>query len=436
MEERALAIGTREESRPVHWRDRLRLGSRSFLAGDRIGTWRRSRSRAVACPWAFPGGLLGSIGLIIVLEWVGIVPETLHIRESSDRVNSSWLAAGRAAAGPEAGAEILCFGDSLIKLGILPRVLQDRLGWSAHNLAVLGGQAPTSYFLLRRVLEQGHRPRALIINFSPLLLAMDPRVNLEWWSKLPEGCERLELLWRARDPALTASMTVQTLIASWSARDAVRSILGLEGDGDPHGPPTTIPDDARVFNRNWRLNCGAQVAPRHFIPIEGALPKPYEGSHWRWRPHPAHAFYVERFLNLAAAHRIPVFWVLTPAMSAWLDRNDEVGTIAAYRRFVRDHVDRFPGLIVLDAQCVGWDRSAFRDPIHLNRDGAVRLTLAVAESILRGADRSSDDSRWRKLDGNADQSSNRFQDLLEDLDQSRVAVNQRESGPGIKEGSR
>ena len=229
-------------------------------------------------------------------------------------------------------------------------------------------------------------------------------------------------------------MTVQSWIASWSARDAVRSVLGLEGDRDPDGPHTTIPDDPRVFERNWRLNRGAQVAPRPFVPIEGALPKPYEGSRWKWRPHPVHAFYVERFLNLAAAHQIPVYWVLTPAMSAWLDRNDEVGTIGAYRRFVRDQVARFPGLIVLDAQGVGWDRSAFRDPIHLNRDGAVRLTLSVAESILRCTDRSSDGSRWLKLDGNADQSSNRFQDLLEDLDQSRAAVNQRESGSGPKGG--
>jgi hypothetical protein len=431
-----LAIGTREETRPVLWRDVGRGGLRPFLAGNRLATPWNSRSRAESCAWALPGGLIGSAILIIVLEWMCIVPEMLRIRESNDRVNSSWLAAGRAAAGPESAAEILSFGDSLIKLGILPRVLQDRLGWSAHNLAVLGGQAPTSYYLLRRVLGQGHRPRALIINFSPLLLAMDPRVNLEWWSTLPDGCERLGLLCRARDPALTTSMAVQGLIASWSARDAVRSLLGLGSDRVPQGSPITTPEDARVFERNWRMNCGAQVAPRHFVPIEGALPKPYEGSHWRWRPHPAHAFYVERFLNLAAAHRIPVFWVLTPAMSSWLDRNDEVGTIGAYRQFVRDNVPRFPGLIVLDAQCVGWDRSAFRDPIHLNRDGAVRLTLAVAESIERCTDRSSDGSRWLKLDGDADQSSDRFQDLLEDIDQSRAAVSQRESRPGIKEGSR
>jgi hypothetical protein len=421
-----LAIGTREETRPLLWRDILRGGLRPSLEEERDGA---SQSRA-ACPGGLPGGLLGAIGLIVVLECVGLVPGTLRIRQPADRVNTSWIATTRAADGPEAGAEILCFGDSLIKLGILPCVLEDRLGWSAHNLAVLGGQVPPSYFLLRRVLEQGHRPRALVINYSPLLLAMDPRVNLEWWSNRPDGRERLELLFRARDPALTASMIVQGLIASWSARDAVRSFLGLESDRDPDGHPTTIPDEARVFERNWRSNRGAQVAPRAFVPIEGALPRPYEGSRWKWRPHPVHAFYVDRFLRLAAAHHIPVYWVLTPAVSAWMDRNDGVGTIAAYRQFVRDQVPRFPGLIVLDAQGVDWDRSAFRDPIHLNRDGAVRLSLSVAESIERYNLRSTDVPRWLKLDGNADQSTDRFQDLLEDLDQSRVAVSRRSSGPG------
>lgn len=331
----------------------------------------------------------------------------------------------RTAAGPEAGAEILCFGDSLIKLGIVPRVLENRLGWTAHNFAVLGGQAPTSYFLLRRVLERGHRPRALIINFSPLLLAMNPRVNLEWWSHLADGRERLELLQRSRDPSMIASMTVQGAIGSWSARDTVRWSLGLEA-----GQDTSIADDPRVFERNWRMNRGAQVAPRRFVPIAGALPRPYESDRWRWRPHPVHDFYVDRFLSLAEAHRIPVYWVVTPAVSSWLDRNDGVGTIGAYRQFIRDLLPRFPGLIVLDAQDVGWDRSAFRDPIHLNRDGAARLSLSVAELIGRGSDGSANGCRWLKPDGHADPTSDEIQDLMEDLDQSRAAVARRASGPG------
>ncbi len=403
--------------------------------GHRLEVRQAITPRAVARAGALPKGLLGAIGLIVAIEWLGIVPLMARIPDACDRVPLSWIASHRAALGPEASAEILCFGDSLIKLGILPRVLEDRLGVSAYNLAILGGQAPTSYFLLEQVLEQGHRPRALIVNFSPLLLAMDPRVNLEWWSRWPTNRERLELWWRAGDPALVGSMAIQALITSWSSRDAIRSALGLEVGTALSGNHTATSDDPRIFERNWQINRGAQVAPRLYVPIAGALPRPYEGSQWKWRPHPAHAFYLERFLSLAEAHHIPVYWVLTPAVSTWLERNDGVGTLGAYRQFVRGQQSRFPGLIVLDAQRAPWEHSAFRDPVHLNRDGAVRLSLAVAEAIARRSDLPTDRARWIPLDRYSDRDSNHFQSLLEDLDQSRLAVNPRGKHPDTKEGT-
>ena len=379
------------------------------------------RGGATSSPSVLPGGLLGSIGLIIVLECVGVVPETLRIRGSSDRVSSSWLAAGRAASGPEAGAEILCFGDSLIKLGILPRVLENRLGRSSHNLAVLGGQAPTSYFLLRRVLEQGHRPRALIIDFSPLLLAMDSRVNLDRWAKLPGGFERLELLWRARDPCWRHRW--RSRLGSLRGRTGRRPIGPRAGErsgsrrasyhdlGRPTGFRAKLAVEPRGTGRSpaFRSHRGG--------PAETVSGKPMEMA-----AQSCACLLRRTFLEPGRRSSSSRYWVLTPAMSAWLERNDEVGTIDAYRQFVRNNVARFSGLIVLDVQGVDWDRSAFRDPIHLNRDGAVRLTLSVAESIVRCTDRSANGPRWLELDGNSDRSPNQFQDLLEDLDQSRRAV--------------
>ena len=142
----------------------------------------------------WPAGFLGALALILLLDRA---VARLPVRsEHGSRLASSWESANRSASGPDAGAEVLCFGDSLIKLGVVPRVLEARLGLSAYNLAVLGGQPPTADFLLRRVLEAGHRPRALIVNFSPLLLGLDPRVNVDWWAGLPGQGERLELAWR------------------------------------------------------------------------------------------------------------------------------------------------------------------------------------------------------------------------------------------------
>jgi hypothetical protein len=377
-------------------------------------------------------GLIGSLGLILLLE--PIVAGLPNGGEGRSRLTISWQAALRTAGEPDSRADILCFGDSLIKLGILPRVLEARLGLSAYNLAVLGGQPPTSDYLLRRILERGHVPRALIVDFSPLMLGLDPRVNLGWWAGLLPAPERLELLRRSNDPELAISVILHGLIGSLANRDAVRAALGF---APSEGGERLAVDHTRALLRNWDLNRGAQVAPRPFVPIRGSLPQPPDRSGWRWQPHAAHAYFVERFLATAQAHQIPVYWVIPPAEAEWLERNERAGTIGGYRRFVHDQLSRFPVLTVLDMQRAGWDRRWFRDPIHLNRDGAIRFSLAVADAMATVRDEPhGHGERWVNPDQAGPGPPLPFQGLLEDLDQSRLAVNQGGDDPLTMEGPR
>jgi hypothetical protein len=415
MEANLLATAAHEKERPT--------GER----GREEGEVPPQRSR----PRGWPTGLIGALGLILLLE--PIIARIPGGDEGRSRLAVSWQSSLRTATEPEARADILCFGDSLIKLGILPRVLEVRLGRSAFNLAVLGGQPPTSYFLLRRVLEAGNAPRALVVNFSPLLLGMDPRVSLEWWAGLLQARERLELAGRARDPGLAGSLILNGFMASLAHRDAFRVELGF---APFEGEERLTAEDLKALLRNWDLNRGAQVAPRPFVPIRGSLPRPHDRPGWRWQPHPAHAYFVERFLTLAQARRIPVYWIIPPAEAEWLDRNESVGTVSAYRRYVHGQLSRFHVLTVLDMQRAGWDRRWFRDPIHVNRDGAIRLSLAVAETIARTRDAQDRGGCWIEMDGVGSVPAQAFQDLLEDLDESRLAVNQGESGPITMEGPR
>ena len=147
----------------------IQPGKWHFLGVDGLGDGLRGEAGVLsgggAAPWSDPArtwqrpsGLIGAVGLILAIE--ALVGQTGGTTQPRTRLSSSYQSAVQAASGPEGRADILCFGDSLVKLGILPRVLEARLGSSAYNLAVLGGQAPGSYFLLRRVLEHGHRPRA------------------------------------------------------------------------------------------------------------------------------------------------------------------------------------------------------------------------------------------------------------------------------------
>jgi len=62
--------------------------------------------------------------------------------------------------------DVLCFGDSQMKFGIAPHVVAARTGRPAYNLAIVGGQPPASYFLLRRALEAGARPSAVLFDLQ------------------------------------------------------------------------------------------------------------------------------------------------------------------------------------------------------------------------------------------------------------------------------
>jgi hypothetical protein len=355
------------------------------------------------------------VALIVAAE--GLVAPRVRTLDSGSRVEMSWNASVKSTNGPEVRAEVLCFGDSLIKLGILPRVLEDRHGLSAYNFAVLGGQAPSSYFLLRRVLDQNLRPRAVLVDFSEELLSLAPGQNPSCWADTFGLRQSTELAWHSCDPALAVSTGLHRLLTRWCDQNHRSAFLGI-------GLETRAADDPRMFERNWRLNRGAQVAPRAFVPVEGLCSANGE----RWRPQPANTYYVDRLLRTAEDSQIPVFWILTPSIPVHREQLEQSGLYSAYRNFVADRVAAFDCLTVLDGQRLFADTGAFRDPIHVNRDGAIRLSVAVGAAIeprLRGG---SSGARWIDLVEMGDQATSRYQEFVEDLDQSRAAIEPRELG--------
>jgi hypothetical protein len=354
--------------------------------------------------------------IVLAIEWL-----VAHLTSGSlphSRVALSWQYADQSARGRESKCDIICLGDSLVKLGILPRVLEAGSGASACNLAILGGQAPSSFILLRRVLEHGHRPRAVVVDFSALMMAATPAVNPDGWALLAEGRDLLDFAWRARAPGVVLAIATRRLCPTWRERELIREAVesgfwnGLDA--------ATAAQERRVFERNWRINRGAQVAPRGFVLVEGSLSDP---DTWKWKPHPVNVLYVERFLRLAERHRLQVVWLLPPATAAWRRRHRASGVLEGHEQFVRRCAARFSGVTVFDAQELDWDASAFRDPIHLNRDGAVALSLAVGSALSSCIGNRGRAPRWVVLATPSPGAiSAGFQDALEDLDQSRLAV--------------
>src|SRR4051812_10632731 len=100
-----------------------------------------------------PRGLLGMLLLVSAVE---VHFATQSLRDTSDQA-LSWKETAHHAVSEAKGPEILCFGDSLVKFGVLPKVVSSSTARTAYNLALLNGPPSASYFLLRRSLAAGAR---------------------------------------------------------------------------------------------------------------------------------------------------------------------------------------------------------------------------------------------------------------------------------------
>ncbi|GAC1464114.1 MAG: hypothetical protein NVSMB9_02420 [Isosphaeraceae bacterium] len=337
-----------------------------------------SRARARACRGAAPWGLVGMVALVILGEWSFKRCELDVIAPW----HWDWRHTGEAAKSRAARAEVLCFGDSLLKFSVLPRVIEARAGRRTYNLAVALGQPASSYFLLRRALRGGARPRALLFDATPHMLRRGPHElpHLRQWPELLEPREMLDLAWTARDLDLLVEVAIARLLPSLRARPEIHSAVlsALKGE-------TTLRSRrelAVLFWRNTRVNLGANAMTGggtnvDFAEVRRALYPSFDC-------HPINAVYLDRFLGLAASRDIPVFWVIAPFATELQKLCDASGFDAAQTTFIREYQRRYPNLRVLDGRQSSYGQELYtQDPVHMNHVGASVFSGDVAPVLVR-----------------------------------------------------
>ena len=337
-----------------------------------------------------PFGLLGMLALVVLVE-LAIGGRRLDF---TTIWADDWRRTAEAASREAKNREILCFGDSLIKMGILPRVIQARTGLRTYNLALNAGTMPSEYFLLRRALESGAKPKAIVVDFFALMLADQPQLSVRTYPDLATTGDCLDLAWTARDLSFGSSVMLGKLLPSYKCRFEVRaSILGAF-DGVRASP---WPRDAVVW-ATWKANDGAQPMP--VIPASiKPPPDPYTIatlSARDWTCDPINAAYFEKFLKLAASHKLPVFWLMPPLSPEIHAARRAIGSDAAYARLAREVQTQYPNVTVLDARGSGYDQAVHIDMIHLDYRGAEVLSDDLA-TVLNDHLRKGKTDRWVDL---------------------------------------
>jgi hypothetical protein len=353
------------------------------------------------------------LALMVVIE--NIVAR--DVLDFSDPVSLSWRLAAHSARHVAPRCAVLCAGDSLVKHGLIPKVITARSGLAAVNLAVARGPAPATYFLFRRALEAGARPAALVVDFKPNVLSGGPRYNIREWQETLTLRESLDLARSAGSRSLFFELAVGHLLPSFRSRHEIRSNIkaALRGQCDPLGTTN------RMCQRNWSLNDGANVAAKNPAFDGGVGPdddRKYQTQ--AFRRHRVNAEYIHRLFSLAAVRHIPVYWLLPPLSPQLQARRDRTGAEADFVRFVRSFQTRSANVTVLDARHASYDHTLFVDATHLDGQGAYTLSRDVAD-ILRH-DRTGgmrETPRWVVLPAYRDCP---VEVALEDLAQSRQAV--------------
>jgi hypothetical protein len=377
-----------------------------------------SRELSLSSRSSIPWGAAGMLAILVVVELF----VDRHWLDLTDPVSLSWRYSAQAAESDLRDCQLLCLGDSLVKHGLVPSVIERTSGQKTVNISAARASTLLSYRLLRRALDSGCRPKALIVNAKPAVLLGGPEFNARQWQEVLSLRDAIELLQVTRNAPFVLSTAVGRLLPSLRARLEIQSAVIAAIQGNPDRICSMNP----VLWRNWSVNEGANIAPATSA-YRGDLSAEVERQLYTdiFFVDPANAEAIEQILKLAAARRIPLFWVLCPLSPSLQAQRELSGADELHDRFLRSLVARYPGVVtVLDARRAGYSAQFFADPTHLNRLGALALSRSVAVVLstrVPSHQPPPSNSGWIRLD-HPPESPGEWADQLEDVEQSKRIV--------------
>ncbi len=336
-----------------------------------------------------PSGLVGMVALVVAVESFIALNDLKFSRiEAKD-----WKTSAQTAKSLSQFGGILVVGDSQVKFGLLPMVLESKVGQPVECLAVQGGQAPSTFFLLRKALESGARPSAIVVNWEPHLLKDGVEHNVRMWPELTDLRDNLELSWTGGDADGFLSRLVAGVLPSFRARSEIRDNIKAALNGETPMMPQWIEN----FYRNKVMNRGATALAKDHVGRTTDLSRWGNKVEKPWSADPVNSAFARKTLKLAESYGIPVFIAIMPVAPGMQQKYDQNGISRPYAEWVKKLEHRFPSVVVMDLQRSNYDVSVFYDPLHLDKDGAVSASTAIGTHLRGHLDGQPLGERWVQM---------------------------------------
>ena len=290
-----------------------------------------------------------------------------------------WREAAEVAARDLPSGGVLILGDSQAKFGISPLQVEATVGQPAQCLAIQGGQAPSSYFLLRKALDAGMIPSAVVVDFEPHLLRDRPLGKPRMWAELLDLGECSELAATANNPGEFAAMALGRVLPSYRERLEIRANLM---DAFRGATPSNAPLIA-MARRNRGMNRGAVLMSKDLGDHKHDIATWGNPTATPWEPNPTNDRYARRLLRLAEEHNIPVYATLLPLAPGVQAKYEKSGIDGRQVAWLKRLQDRYSNFRVLDFRHADYAATAFFDALHLNATGAAAVGAALGDHLAR-----------------------------------------------------
>jgi hypothetical protein len=316
-------------------------------------------------------GLLGALVLIAIVELF----LTRNDADSRSTIATVWRWKSHEGVRAARDAEILCLGDSLVHQGLVPRVIEIDGGPKTFNLAVPGGTMPSSFFMLRKALESGAKPAAVLVDGENL--SGDPFVQTAHWLELTSFAERVEFIRTTRRFEIIARWSLESCLASVRNQATIRHRV----IGTCKGLSSSSRWSEKLAIRNMQINKGAYLVEKSLASTAALNNYVSTPGSAGFRLDPINELYAERLLTLAASRGIAVRWLLPP-MHPELERCRERDSWGKeHFAYLRRLQSRYPNLTIIDGRGGQFGPELLADLTHLNARGAVVCSQAIRESL-------------------------------------------------------
>ena len=311
-----------------------------------------------------PVGVVGMIALMVLIE-TGLGRSDRFANDMAE----AWRVKSSAARREATASDILCFGDSLVEFGVLPGVLEERLGGRGLQSGAARGDALGLLFPAQAGVAAGSRPRAVVVDFMPHQIVLNPgheQHRLRAWPELATVGEAIDLGRTMRDADLTASILLGKVFASVEARPEIRAAIasGFKGEAWPLDDALRTP----VTYRNLKANRGAFVMPTSVRVAADPSPSNIDFTSKLWDT--SRFVFIDRFLRLAASHGIPVYWLVMPISPEYQGIADASGSDAQYSNSSPSRSDNSPT----------WSCSTVAGPPAMARTGSWTRSTSTARA--------------------------------------------------------